>query len=186
MLRRLDDVVPLINLALNTSGVDLSTALPEGVSPSRLLQASMLIVKGDAGYVGGGCKQAQIGFTFNLTMYMLFQGHAHRNEHISASDLTWQEVISKCRVKLERVPLTKYLYGDQLGEPSEVEAMRSHNRAEEYCYELVIIEDLDDGRVHDEEELERKGMGGPYEGIKKAGLRARIPVHQVRHIQPYK
>src|SRR5690606_19741523 len=113
------------------------------------------------------------------TMYMKFNAHSRRDESMERAVPTWQEVISKCRLKLERVPLTKYLYGDQLGEPQEVDAMRNHNRAEEYCYELVIIEDLDDGRVHDDEDLRRQGLGGPYEGVKKAGLRARIPIHQV-------
>ncbi|RPA84149.1 Ran-binding-domain-containing protein [Ascobolus immersus RN42] len=179
MLRRLEDAVPLINLALNTSGVELSTGLPEGVSPSRLLQASQFVAQGDKAYVSSGCKQAQIGTTFNVTMYMKFHGYSHRDETLGTGVPTWQEVISKCRLKLERVPLTKYLYGDQLGEAQEVDAMRNHNRAEEYCYELVIIEDLDDGRVHDEDDLKRQGLGGSYEGVKKAGLRARIPIHQI-------
>src|ERR1700731_1212460 len=38
LLERLEDAVPLINLAITTSGASLSSTLPSTVSPSRLLQ----------------------------------------------------------------------------------------------------------------------------------------------------
>lgn len=99
---------------------------------------------------------------------MLFAGHSHRQEQVSAKDLTWQEVIYKCRVKLQRVPL---FYDDEEG-PNH---MRAQNKIEEYCYELCLIEDLEDGRVHDVEETNQ----GSYEDVSKAGLRARVPIHQI-------
>ena len=43
LLHRIEDAVPLINLAITTSGVSLSTNLPPTVSPSRLLQASTFL-----------------------------------------------------------------------------------------------------------------------------------------------
>lgn len=100
---------------------------------------------------------------------MLFAGHSHRQEQVSAKDLTWQEVIYKCRVKLQRVPL---FYDDEEG-PNQ---MRAQNKIEEYCYELCLIEDLEDGRVHDEEKTRQPGS---YEDVFKAGLRARVPIHQI-------
>lgn len=101
---------------------------------------------------------------------MLFAGHSHRQEQVSAKDLTWQEVIYKCRVKLQRVPL---FYNDEEG-PNQ---MRAQNKIEEYCYELCLIEDLEDGRVHDVEE--NPHSPGSYEDVSKAGLRARVPIHQI-------
>lgn len=101
---------------------------------------------------------------------MLFASHSHRQEQVSAKDLTWQEVIYKCRVKLQRVPL---FYDDEEG-PNH---MRAQSKIEEYCYELCLIEDLEDGRVHDVDEA--NGPPGSYEDVSKAGLRARVPIHQI-------
>ena len=107
---------------------------------------------------------------FNLTLYMLFAGHSHRKD-LTASDLTWQEVISKCRVKLIRVPL---VYDE---DESEDSAILAQSKLDEYCYELSVIEDLDDGRVHEDEE--GRGPPHPFEDVQKAGIRFRVPIHQV-------
>lgn len=169
----------MINLALNTSGVDLSTALPDSVSPSRLLQASTLVTAGDQSYRDGECKQSLIGLNFTVTLYMLFAGHAHRKENISASDLTWQEVVRKCRLKLERVPIHQYMFNENTTEEEKAKTIRDKNAANEYCYNMVLIEDLDDGLAHDDEELASNGMGGPYGGVARAGIRTKIPIHQI-------
>src|SRR5271156_3008724 len=50
LLERLEDAVPLINLAITTSGASLSSTLPSTVSPSRLLQASTFLTAGDTEY----------------------------------------------------------------------------------------------------------------------------------------
>jgi len=110
--------------------------------------------------------------TFNLTLYMLFAGHSHRRD-LTASDLTWQEVISKCQVKLIRIPL---VYDEDENEDSTSYAIRAQSKLGEYCYELSVIEDLDDGRVHEEE---GRGPPRPFEDVQKAGIRFRIPIHQV-------
>lgn len=144
--------VPLISLAVTASGVTLSTTMPQSVSPSRLLQASTLLTTGDAIYNQNPFSPSQIGTTFTLTMYQLFAGHSHR----TVEDLTWQEVASKCRVKLLRVPLS---YGGDAGQElgqdeqqqQESNYMRGQEKADEYAYELRVVEDLDDGRVHEEE-----------------------------------
>lgn len=96
---------------------------------------------------------------------MLFSSHAHRQDHVSAADLTWQEVIYKCRVKLQRVPL---FYEDS----DYDKALRGQHKTEEYCYELCLIEDLDDGRVHEATPI-------AYEDVAHAGTLVRIPVHQI-------
>src|SRR5207237_4069817 len=99
-----------INLAITTSGVNISSNIPHNVSPSRLMQASTLLTAGDTVYSMNPFNPAQIGTTFTLSLYMLFAGHSHRQEHVSSKDLTWQEVIYKCKVKLQREPL---VYDDE-------------------------------------------------------------------------
>ena len=161
--------VPFINLAVTTSGVNISSTIPQNVSPSRLLMASGMLSAGDTAYCYDPFKPAQIGQTFWLTLYMLFAGHSHRQELVSAKDLTWQEVMYKCRVNLQRVPL---FYDEEEGEAAGDKHLRAQSKMHEYCYELSLVEDLDDGRVHD-------GDPQPYEDVAAAGLRTRIPVHQI-------
>ena len=50
LLERIEDAVPLISLAITTSGVRLSPSLPHTISPSRLLQASTFLTAGDTQY----------------------------------------------------------------------------------------------------------------------------------------
>lgn len=132
-----------------------------------------MLTAGDTAYSMSPFHPAQIGMTFTLSLYMLFAGHSHRKE-ITASDLTWQEVISKCRVKLIRIPL---IYDEDDKEDANAHAMRAQSKLDEYCYELSVIEDLDDGRAHEEEE----GRAPPrsFEDVQKAGIRFKVPIHQV-------
>ncbi|KAF8422615.1 RanGTP-binding protein-domain-containing protein [Tirmania nivea] len=176
LLSRIEDAVPLINLAVTTSGVNLSASIPHTVSPSRVLQASTLLTAGDTAYSISPFHPAQVGMTFNLTLYMLFAGHSHRKD-FTASDLTWQEVISKCRVKLIRIPL---VYDEDENEDGTLHAIRAQSKLDEYCYELSVIEDLDDGRVHEDEE--DRGPPRPFEDVQKAGIRFRVPIHQISKI----
>jgi hypothetical protein len=107
LLLRIEDAVPLINLAITTSGASLSTSLPATVSPSRLLQASTFLTACDTQFSIEPSRPVQVGPAFILSVYMLFAGHAHR-AHIEGGirDTTWKEVIHKARVKLIRVPFT--------------------------------------------------------------------------------
>ena len=165
LLQRIEEAVPFISLAVTTSGVSISSQIPHSVSPSRLLQASTFLTAGDTAYGANPFDPAQIGTTFTLTLYMLFGAHTHRQD-ISAKDLTWQETFSKCRVKLQRVPL---FYET---DTSSDRHMRARHKTDEFCYELVVIEDLDDGRMHDTKRSK-------FEDVKHAGLIVRIPVHQI-------
>jgi hypothetical protein len=108
LLLRIEDAVPLINLAITTSGASLSTSLPATVSPSRLLQASTFLTAGDTQFSIEPSRPVQVGPAFILSVYMLFAGHAHRAhvEEGGIRDTTWKEVIHKARVKLIRVPFT--------------------------------------------------------------------------------
>lgn len=152
--------------------------MPQSVSPSRLLQASTLLSFADGLYNQSPFQERQIGSTFQLTLYQLFAGHAHRSGP-KVEEFTWQEVAYKCRVKLLRVPLH---YGgseadNDLGAVDQPEQyMRGAEKTQEFAYELRIVEDLDDGRAHDDDE------GELYDDVPKAGRRLSIPIHQVYSI----
>ncbi|KAI9767385.1 MAG: hypothetical protein M1839_004527 [Geoglossum umbratile] len=202
LLERIEDAVPFINLAITTSGASLSTTLPATISPSRLLQASTFLTAGDTQYSMGPGAPVQIGTAFTLSVYMLFSGHAIR-EHLedgSFREKTWKEVIHKGRVKLRRVPLEmtdsldrhendaerhdgnpqNLRVGATPSEPSISPRIAGEGKADEFAYNLQIIEDLEDGRYHSTEDDEPQPS--PYEGVERAGIREAIPIHQISKI----
>ncbi|OTA98169.1 hypothetical protein M426DRAFT_326197 [Hypoxylon sp. CI-4A] len=168
----IDDSIPLINLWVSAIGG--IQAQPSAFSPSRLLQASMLVNVGDMQYILNPGKPMQIGPDFVLSMYMLFGAHASSDpgepyglEEGQRKPL-WQEVIHKARVRLCRVPLD-----DDYTEMSNLENNPSYVS---YAYQLQIVEDLDDGRVHT---FDGGAQPGSYDGIPNAGVREMIPVRQI-------
>ncbi|EKG16337.1 GTP-binding nuclear protein Ran-related protein [Macrophomina phaseolina MS6] len=184
LLARIEDAVPLINLAITTSGASLSSSLPSSVSPSRLLQASTFLTAGDTQYSMNPARSQQIGPAFTLSMYMLFGGHIRPQDEEGIRETTWKEVIHKARVKLMRVPL------DCIWDfPSSSQSTTSHangniraleGKSYEFAYQLLIIEDLDDDRVHTFEEGELQP--GPFEDVARAGTREVVPIHEISKI----
>lgn len=179
LLARIEDAVPLMNLAITTSGAKLSTNLPSTVSPSRLLQASTFLTAGDTQYSMSQSDEphaVQIGPTFTLSMYMLFASHLRPHDEESVREATWKEVMHKARLKLRRVPMNLYYSEDQ----SKLSQFPSRPGIDEYAYQVMIIEDLDDGRVHTFEENEPQPHS--YEGVATAGVREILPIHQISKI----
>ncbi|KAI9834051.1 MAG: hypothetical protein M1819_003336 [Sarea resinae] len=204
LLEQIDDAVPLINLAITTSGARLSSSLPATVSPSRLLQASYFLTTGDSQYSGAPWAPVQIGPVFTLSMYMLFSGHAYRpQDEEGIRETTWKEVVHKARVKLLRVPLDysddfslsktqsphqtyrssplpRYAMDAVGGESNLPPHLAGEGKADEFSYQLSIVEDLDDDRVHTFEDDE--AQPGPYDDVALAGIREILPVHQLSKI----
>ncbi|KOS17301.1 Ran-specific GTPase-activating protein 30 [Escovopsis weberi] len=170
LLDEIDREIPLLQLAISASGESLSTSLPPGISPSRLLQASTLLIIGDTQFAQDPTRTVQIGPSFKLSIYMLFQGHATvdvEKPETGAYGLgendrkpLWQEVIHKARVRLCRSAPRKKPQSPEL--------------AADYSYHLEVIEDLDDGRAHEDAVNAR-----PYDGILKANIREYLPIHQI-------
>ncbi|TVY93170.1 Ran-specific GTPase-activating protein [Lachnellula willkommii] len=182
LLTRIEDAVPLINLAITTSGANLSTTLPASVSPSRLLQASTLLTAGDTQYCMKAGAPTEVGSSFTLSLYMLFAGHVYRAQKDSEStrETTWKEVIHKAKLKLMRVPLD--YTGHSKKSPAEHKEEESstisgEGKAVEYAYHIEIIEDLNDDRVHSFEDDETQP--GPYGDVLLAGIRESLPIHQI-------
>lgn len=198
LLNRIEDAVPLFNLAITASGASLSSSLPASVSPSRLLQASTFLTAGDSLYAESPLSYVQIGPTFFLSMYMLFLGHVRPQNEDDVRESTWKEVIHKAVVKLIRVPLSN-LYSlpqtkveidtncEENGTQQDTKSSRSDDhhieaeaKAEEYAYQLVIVEDLDDDRLHTFEEDDIQPSA--YDDILTAGIREPLPIHEISKI----
>ena len=184
LLIRIEDAVPLISLAITTSGVNLNTSLSGTISPSRLLQASTFLTAADTKYARQqpGCR-TQVGPTWTLSLYMLFVGHAFRDEGLREE--TWKEVIHKARVKLVRVPLDG-LYavpGEQPnvnGTGKGEDSIPADAQASEFAYQLLLIEDLDDDRVHTFDDAD--SQPGACEDVPLAGIKDVLPVHEISKI----
>lgn len=184
LLARIEDAVPLINLAITTSGVNLNCKLSGSISPSRLLQASTFLTSADGAYSNTSALRQQVGPTYILTMYMLFAGHAGRPaDENGVRETTWKEVIHKARVKLWRLPVDQLyaLPGETLDVDESAEnTIPADAKTSEFAYQLAIVEDLDDDRVHTFEEDEPRPP--PVDDVDNAGIRDVIPIHEVSKI----
>ncbi|KAL8715762.1 MAG: hypothetical protein Q9220_000429 [cf. Caloplaca sp. 1 TL-2023] len=203
LLNKIEDAVPLISLAITASGTNLSSNLPTTVSPSRLLQASTFLTAGDSQYSTNPSQPVQIGPTFTLSMYMLFAGHIRPQYEEDIRESTWKEVIHKASVKLMRVPLDALYHLPGEKKPSQnlngfmkdvSDDANSNNlgsnyfsmgaeeeaRADEYAYQILLVEDLEDDRVHTFEDGEPQP--GPFGDVQSAGIREALPIHQISKI----
>ncbi|KAJ2989356.1 hypothetical protein NUW58_g3509 [Xylaria curta] len=133
----------------------------------------MLVNVGDTQFILNPSRPMQIGPDFALSLYMLFRGHASAHEAQEPYGIEegqrkpmWQEVIHKARVRLLRVPI------DDLSDGN----VDSDARAR-YAYELQVLEDLDDGRLHAFED--RDSQPTAYDGLSRVGIRELIPIHQI-------
>ncbi|CAF9902980.1 MAG: hypothetical protein GOMPHAMPRED_000052 [Gomphillus americanus] len=180
LLARLEFSVPLINLAITTSGANLSGDIPKTVSPSRLLQASTFLSAGDSLYSQSRLEPVQIGPTFTLSLYMLFSGHARLMTEKDVRNTTWKEVIHKARLKLIRLPLQD-LYDPPWGQKNQKSNCNDNFAAQslrdEFAYQILLIEDLNDDRVHTYEDNEPQPER--FQDIPQAGIKELIPIHEI-------
>ena len=93
----------------------------------------------------------------------------------------------KARVTLLRVPLDNvYDYPIPFGQDTRKADEANHRhipsdgKLQEFAYQLLIVEDLDDSRMHSFEDDEPQPE--PYDGIEQAGVREIIPIHEVSKI----
>ncbi|KAH9885477.1 Ran-binding-domain-containing protein [Xylariomycetidae sp. FL2044] len=173
LITSIDDCIPLVNLWVSAIGGIQDR--PSSFSPSRLLQASMLVNVGDSQFILDPTQPMQIGPDFTLSLYMLFRGHAsHQADEPYGLDEgqrkpMWQEAIHKARVRLFRVPLDAV--------SSQEDHVGSGSARAGYAYQVQIVEDLDDGRVHTFDEGDPQPSS--YNGIALAGIREFVPVRQI-------
>lgn len=153
------------------------------MSPSRLLQASTFLTAGDTQYSVSSAQAVQVGPTFSLSVYLLFAGHVRPHDEESLRNTTWKEVIHKARVKLRRVPMGLLNASPSASANSQEWSSDDHIRGgakrDEFAYQILIIEDLDDDRVHTSEPGEEPS---PFDDVKLAGIREVIPIHEISKI----
>ncbi|KAF5268574.1 hypothetical protein FOXYS1_526 [Fusarium oxysporum] len=185
LLDRIDREIPLLQLAITASGESLSTSLPSGISPSRLLQASTLLTVGDTQFAQDPNRPVQIGPIFTLSLYMLFLGHASTLMPHTTSQVTDTTISTNGHCsETPSIGTRDFYFDSKRGYCAK--PLKDHDfplpapestGGGEYAYHLEVIEDLDDGRLHDDEHNIQ-----PYDDIPRAGIRESIPVHQLSKI----
>ena len=102
----------------------------------------------------------------------------------------WQEVMHKARVRLCRTPVNwafdpaRGYQPNGIHEPHHPSSVSREKTvavlgpSDGYSYHLEIIEDLDDGRLHDSDGHRPR----PYHDLPMAGIRESIPIHQISKI----
>ena len=157
----------------------MSSSLPDTVSPSRLLQASSLLRTADEAYELSH-QPVQVGPTFIVKFYSIFTSHARVS---SIKDIQWKEEFAKCRASIVRIPSRAHKEAG-ISARSALENGFSEFPAG-YEYELRLLEDLDDGRYHEElEDWSRKKIKAEIadKGYIEGHVR-HIPVHKVHLIE---
>ena len=130
LLRRVEEITPYINLALTTSGANLSTSLPKNISPGLLLQASDSICINNRCFSPSNKDSFQVGPTFETTLFSVFY-NLNTEDHIN-----WKEDMRRALVTVARTPVE----GDSVS----------------YSYKLMIQQSFDDGLYHNTEDGEEK------------------------------
>lgn len=92
----------------------------------------------------------------------------------------WQEVMHKARARILRTPLDWTSQGTVGGksQQSQTRGPKMLTRADEYAYCVEIVEDYDDGRVHDDAYSRPHGS----DHTRRAGMKESIPIYQLSKI----
>lgn len=119
-------------------------------------------------------------------------GHMRPRNEEDVRESTWKEVIHKAVVKLFRVPINRLHKIPRSPSPDDESSFNIEHdgylhpsietdaKADEFAYQLVIVEDLDDDRVHTFEDHETQPSA--YDDIEVAGIREAIPIHEISKI----
>ncbi|KAL7938710.1 RanGTP-binding domain-containing protein [Trichoderma chlorosporum] len=208
LLSEIDQDIPLLQLAISASGESLSTSLPAGISPSRLLQASTLLIVGDTQYAQDPRRSIQIGPSFTLSIYMLFLGHAAISPTLKDGDLQPSVGSSRHQWYEQRTNMKSqglvYGLGEHDRKPLWQEAIHKarvrlcrtacspgiegSDLGGQNCSASVSSETVDYAyHLEIVEDLDdnraHEGVSSqPYDGISKAGIRELIPIHQLAKI----
>lgn len=156
----INEAIPIINLSLITSGVNLSNVMEPRISPSRLLQAANRINASNIAFGrNGGSKNVRVGPVFELKFFSVFYnpsrlkyidesssvvstnpGSIEADESLdSMNAVSWKEEFAKANCSLVRVA-------------GGADSADSAESVATFNYHLLIEESFDDGRYHDDDE----------------------------------
>lgn len=135
LVKSIEQTVPLLHLAISTSGIQATGNLPSQVSPGRLLQASTAITEAESRYVLATKKSSPrepVGPIFDVVLYSIFYNPSRLKyvDDTLTSALSWKEDFARANVQI-------YITSS-------------------FSYEIEITEDFNDNRYHEEKSKPRK------------------------------
>ncbi|EEB06647.1 ran GTP-binding protein [Schizosaccharomyces japonicus yFS275] len=131
LLLCIQDAIPLLNLSLTTSGVSISSSLPQTTSFSNLLLANSYMRKCNLKFNGEPCL---LGPKFNIKLYTIFEGHAN-SKYLSKDTVLWKESMPLGHAYIRRVTSSSQKFEERM-----------------LAYELCLDQSFDDGMYHDDDE----------------------------------
>lgn len=125
LIEKIDESVPLINLAIVTNGISVTRDLPKHISISRLIESSNILITANT-----SPKDNAIGPVFDLKYYTIFYNpsrlkYIEEAKENSVDLINWKEEFARCKVNLKKI--------------------------DQFDYSIEITENFDDGRFHDDE-----------------------------------
>ncbi|CAG8519632.1 5605_t:CDS:2 [Ambispora leptoticha] len=158
---KIREFVPYLNLVLTTSGANLGVSLRNHVSPSLLLQASAALNEAHKEFTREKLQKVCVGPLFKLRLYYLFAGNFRPK---TIGDFTWKEEFTKCDGEIVRV------------------RQNSSEGKKQFLYELVLTEDLNDGRYHEEFDTNEEIRAKLEKNEKIPGKVLRISVSEISRL----
>lgn len=147
LLDSINDAIPLINLSLITCGVNLTSNLSSHISPSCLLQASDCLLRCNSSFVSHkGMSSVTAGPLFDLKLYTVFYNPS-RFKYVNDNSDT--ATTSSTQSSDEPSGLLAISWKEEFARAlCKVVRLKGKN----FSHELVIEEDFNDGRYHDDDE----------------------------------
>lgn len=128
ILNKIDESIPIINLSMTTSGINLSNGVNTAdISLGRLIQCSNFLIQSNSKKSTSG---SVVGPKFDLRMFNIFYNPANHKAG-SGESVTWREKFARSSVYIKKVSPT--------------------GAAVKFDYKLCINENFDDGRYHETE-----------------------------------
>ncbi|CAG8547458.1 3498_t:CDS:2 [Ambispora gerdemannii] len=158
---KIREFVPYLSLVLTTSGANLGVSLRNHVSPSLLLQASAALNETHKKFTREKLQKIHVGPLFKLRLYYLFAGNFRPK---TVGDFTWKEEYTKCDGEIVRVRQNK------------------SEEKKQFLYELILTEDLNDGRYHEEFDINEETRAKLENNEKIPGKVLRIPISEISRL----
>lgn len=136
LLLKINQTIPIINLALTTSGARLSGNMNSFVSPGQLLKSAAIVHDSNEIYKTAIRNRdndevnIQVGPSFDMTTYDIFYSAPDSGSNQSKAKIIWKERYPRSTIRIIRVV----------------------NKNFEYSYILGIEENFNDERYHDEDD----------------------------------
>ncbi|OWB75999.1 hypothetical protein B5S32_g146 [[Candida] boidinii] len=128
ILNKIDESIPIINLSMTTSGINLSNGVNTAdISLGRLIQCSNYLIQSNSKKSTSG---SVVGPKFDLRMFNIFYNPANHKAG-NGESVTWREKFARSSVYIKKVS--------------------QNGAAVKFDYRLCINENFDDGRYHETE-----------------------------------